>query len=285
MLALPVSLSGLLKNTTHRLVSLFKLTRTDGIQFFLTNHNKELRFDGELYTPMGGFSASAQEKQGGVKVQNFTVRGILDSTAITFEDLHDGRYLNAQIIESLVDWKYVFAGAFDTRVYSIAELTFTNGYWEAQVEGITRELRPKKGGLYSRPCDFILGDSDCRIDISLFTTFGATVGTPGTDKRTKFSSDLTEADGIFDGGTLTWLTGANTGLTADVKDYVNASGELRLQVHTQRDIQTGDTFDIAQGCLKEAIRDCKDKFDNLVNHGGFPFIPGSDSMYRRPSPI
>ena len=285
MLTLPVPLIGLLKNTTHRLVSLFNLTRTDNVKLLLTNHNKELLFNQELYTPMGGFSASAQEKQAGVKVQNFAIRGILDSSAITFDDLHDGRYLNAQIIEYLVDWKYLFAGAFDTRIYSIADILFTNGYWEAQVEGITRELRPKKGGLYSRPCDFIFGDSDCRLDAATFTTFGATVGTPGTDKRTKFSTDLVDADGIYDGGTLTWLTGANAGLTAEVKDYVNAGGEVRLYVHTQRDIETGDTFDIVQGCLKEAIRDCKDKFDNLVNHGGFPFIPGSDSMYRRPAPL
>ena len=45
--------------------------------------------------------------------------------------------------------------------------------------------------------------------------------------------------------------------------------------------QVADTFNIIAGCDKLAAT-CKTKFSNMVNFGGFPFIPGNDKMIRTP---
>ncbi len=38
-----------------------------------------------------------------------------------------------------------------------------------------------------------------------------------------------------------------------------------------------DTFEVVPGC-KHDLDDCENKFDNLVNYGGFPFTPRADEI-------
>ena len=42
------------------------------------------------------------------------------------------------------------------------------------------------------------------------------------------------------------------------------------------------TFTVIAGCDKSQ-RTCIDKFDNNINHGGFPNIPGPDKVLHGPS--
>lgn len=91
---------------------------------------------------------------------------------------------------------------------------------------------------------------------------------------------LGQTSGFFDFGVVTWLTGANAGLSMEVKSF--SAGQVTLVLPMPFPISTAgdspsDTFKIVAGCDK-AFATCRDKFHNVENFRGEPFIPGVDKL-------
>ena len=95
----------------HYFATCWKIIRTDGTTLYFTDHDAEIEYDGDTYSPAGAFSTSARRKEGQLKAQNLEVRGFLDSSVITHDDLRAGRYRDAVVWEYLVDWQYPWCGA------------------------------------------------------------------------------------------------------------------------------------------------------------------------------
>jgi uncharacterized phage protein (TIGR02218 family) len=286
MLTLAAQPAALIKCQTHRFCTLWKIERTDSTILYFTDHDHEITYSGNTYTPTGGFNASAVQKQGEGGTQNLEIVGALSSSAITHADLRAGRYHEAKVTAYLVDWHYPWAGAFETSVFWISEVRYTGEDWEARVEGYGRWLRPRIGKLYARTCWHTLGDTACGINLNLSawkesgTVDDVTSG--GLDDRRVFSaSGLTKADDFFNRGYITWSTGSNAALISEVKDWTLSTTKIELQLPTKYPIAVSDTFAIRAGCDKLAST-CKDTFSNLVNFGGFPTIPGDDKAMQTP---
>jgi uncharacterized phage protein (TIGR02218 family) len=81
-------------------------------------------------------------------------------------------------------------------------------------------------------------------------------------------------------GLLTWLTGQNAGLTAEVRSWDGTNVNLFLSVPYT--IQVGDTFSIVPGCDKRLNPSCLTKFDNILNFRGEPSVPGQDAVLYYP---
>lgn len=77
--------------------------------------------------------------------------------------------------------------------------------------------------------------------------------------------------GYFDGGRVTWLTGANAGLSMEVKTW-DGTDALVLFLPEPYDIEDGDTFTIVPGCDKR-IPTCV-AFGLILNFGGEATVPG-----------
>ncbi len=284
MLALPKNLDGVLYNKTHRFTHLWKITRTDAEKLYFTSHNEPIEFDGQTYIPAGGAKASARQKQSGLRDQNLEFEGVITSDSITHDDLRAGRYREAEVMEHIVDWMYPWAGAILTARYWISEVKFTGAIWEAAIEGITRWIRGKVGDVYGRGCRWDLGDGDCKVTVAPYNFSGhVTSITEATlNNRNRFHTNLTQADGYFDYGLLEWDTGNNANIYSEVKIFTNADGKIGLEDNTPFSIVVNDTFNVTAGCDKKAGT-CKTKFSNILNFGGFPFIPGTDKMFNTPN--
>lgn len=90
--------------------------------------------------------------------------------------------------------------------------------------------------------------------------------------KREFDSNRTEADDLFSGGLLTWLTGLNAGAQMEVKSYVNANGKFSLVLPMWFDLAVSDTFSVQLGCFKRLPEDCKAKFNNTYNFQGEPYV-------------
>lgn len=94
-------------------------------------------------------------------------------------------------------------------------------------------------------------------------------------------------DDCMNGGAVLWVTGDNAGApAAEVKNFVGDTGtiieqEISLFLPMPYAIQVGDTALIYRGC-DYTRASCRDIFGNLVNHRGFPDIPGSRYLFRYP---
>lgn len=91
-----------------------------------------------------------------------------------------------------------------------------------------------------------------------------------------FNTTLTNPSDYFDQGTITFTSGANSGITRTVRLYENASGQVLLWLALPNAPSAGDAFNIAPGCDK-TLSTCTNKFGNSINYGAFPFIPPAES--------
>jgi uncharacterized phage protein (TIGR02218 family) len=277
MISIPLPLQQFHKQSALRLAMAYELTRTDSTVFRYTNHDSIITLDdGNDYTPAAGFSDSAFSQD--LNLRNdpaVEIVGVLADSNITHDDLRAGLYRNATVVLSWVNWLYPWAGSLIEYTYLVQKLHFTGDIWNAEIVGISSKLNGTIGKLYTRLCPYDFGDSDCTKVVSADSD---TVTTVTTQRRVFTSSGLasSQSDDYYKWGKLTWTSGNNNGIISEVKGYVDATGTVTLRTPTPFDIAASDGFDILVGCDKTRGV-CNTKFSNLVNHGGFPFLPGYDA--------
>jgi len=131
-------------------------------------------------------------------------------------------------------------------------------------------------------CVHSLFDAGCALVKAAFTTSGAASGTPGV---LQFNTNLTQVNGYFDLGVVTWTSGPNSGLSFPVKSHLNASGQVTLAKPMPNAPAAGNTFTIVPACLKtkaacsNASAAVSAPFNNLVHFRGMPFVPVPETLY------
>lgn len=266
----------------YRLCTCWQITRTDGVVLKITDHDHPVVLaDGFTYSPQNGIYAGARQKQEGTQSQNTETRGVISSDLITNADLRAGRYREAEIQESLVDWKYPYAGRYRFIRYWIDSTTFTGEQWTASLIGLTGQLRQKSGRTITRTCNADLGDARCKINLPALAVTGSVVTI--TSPKLKFTTTLTNPRGFFNDGILTWTSGQNTAIQSEMKNSLLAGGALTLQLRTPFDITIGDTFSVVPGCNKTTGSGGCGRYNNLINFRGYDTVPGSNILFKVPN--
>lgn len=123
----------------------------------------------------------------------------------------------------------------------------------------------------------------CTVDTLVAAAYGDTHVQQFTVTPTlaDFVPVPTGGSNYFTGGRVLWLTGDNAGLGVEVKSFDAATSAITLFLPMWDDIQVGDTLTLEVGCDK--LRDtCHNKFFNIVNMRGEPFLPGLEEFLRFP---
>lgn len=113
-------------------------------------------------------------------------------------------------------------------------------------------------------------------------TRGAVV--TGVESRRVFNIEVTEpraVDGWFKGGVLKFDTGFNAGVSMEIKDWQQAGGDLTLFLAVPFNVQEGDKCYLYPGCDKR-LTSCVNKFSNINNFRGEPYVPGQDEFFTYP---
>jgi uncharacterized phage protein (TIGR02218 family) len=234
-----------------------------------------------VFFPFNSVQASARQRLANLRTRNVDVAGVLDDEALTHEDLRAGKYRQAEFTEFLVDWKFPHEGPINKSKYWMSTARFDGEVWQATLEGVARFLQQTIGRRYNRTCRHVLGNNKCGVNLATYTTTGTVAVNGVLTQRLVIKTDVVGANGLYDFGNLTWLTGANAGLKVEVREFYSTDGRIVLQLRTPFDIAAGDTFSLTQGCDK-TYSTCGTKFSNTTRFGGFPFIPGSDKAYTTP---
>lgn len=240
-----------------------------------------LGLGGATYTPVNGMQTSARQRLSALKASNFEARGIISTDTISDEDLRSGLYRDAKITEYLVNWHYPFAAPVMSSSYWMETTTWNGEHWDAQFAGIAQRFKRKVGGTYTRQCRHTLGDTLCTVATNLITETGE-VDTVVSSLRSFTDTSLDNStDDYYAYGYLTWTSGANEGVSVEVLSYTGASGTIALAIPMAHTIQVGDTYTLFPGCDK-TLDDCKNKYNNVINYGGFPHMPGNDALFKKP---
>ncbi|MFO1242339.1 MAG: DUF2163 domain-containing protein [Rickettsiales bacterium] len=273
MKTLSSALTNHLQQDVTTLATCWKLTRRDGAVMGFTDHDRDLTVSGQSYVAATGFTPTAIEGSAGLAVDNLDVEGMLDSAAISEEDIHAGKYDHAEIEVFMVNYMSPSDGILPLRTGWLGEVRYTSGKFVAEVRGLTQRLQQRVGELYSPGCRADFGDSRCKINLATFTTTGTLTG--ATSRTVLLDSARTENSGVFSFGRITFTSGANDGISMEIKQYTK--GKMMLVLPLPYQPQAGNAYTITQGCDK-SFSTCKTRYNNAVNFRGEPHVPGLDRI-------
>jgi uncharacterized phage protein (TIGR02218 family) len=222
-------------------------------------------------------SPSATETSVGFAVDNLQISAFLDAGSITEADLTGGKYSFADIEVRVVNWADLTMGDMKIRKGTLGQTSVKGGVFTSEIRGLSYHFGTIIGQTFGPVCRYDLGDSQCTVNLTPLIQTGAVASF--TDARGFIPSGLTGAAGYFVEGVLTWTSGLNNGLTMDIGEWNGTT--ITLFESMPSAIANGDTFTIEPGC-NHFTSDCFNKFNNIVNFGGEPDIPGTDKIMQYP---
>jgi uncharacterized phage protein (TIGR02218 family) len=201
--------------------------------------------------------------------------GMLDSDDITLEDLRAGLWDFCEVEVFLVVWSDLSISPVVLGYGRLGEVRSNGRSFSAELLGLRQQLQQDVGGSYAPGCDANLFDARCGLVEATYTVTGTL--TSVVNRRQFTDSGRAEVSGYFDFGKMRFTTGANAGLSMEVKTF--ASGQFVLQLPMPFAVTAGDQYSLIPGCPKTPEA-CKTKFltNNIVNFRGFPFLPGTDRI-------
>ena len=125
--------------------------------------------------------------------------------------------------------------------------------------------------LYQPTCNHVLFDSGCSLVKNAWGSAGA-VGSGATALIVPWAA----SSSAFAQGTITFTSGANTGVTANIKSATASA--LTLSYPLPNVPAAGDGFTAYQGC-DHTLATCQAKFNNSGNFRGFPFVPVPETAF------
>lgn len=151
---------------TTSLATLWRIVRKDGTEFFFTDHDKDILFDGDTYIASTGYTRTAIANDVSLAVDNLNVEGIFDSAEITEVDVRAGKFDFAEIFISIINYKSVVDGVIKMRRGHFGEVTLTKqGIFSTELRGLSQQLVQNIGELYQPECRADLGDSRCKVPV------------------------------------------------------------------------------------------------------------------------
>lgn len=277
-----------LNSETTTFATFWKITRKDSTVQGFTSHSDDVysAVDGITFKAASGVIPSNVATSTGRGVDNLQILGLISSPDITETAILTGAYDDARLEVFL--WNY--ADLTNDKIMLVKGFIGEVRLGRKQFEAEVRSLFQRAQQVIGKPCSplcrvKVLGDSECTKNLSTFTFTGQSVS--AVVSRSQFRSTsagvIGKAAFYFAYGVLTWTTGANTGKAVEVRNHdTNNPMLFILSEIMPYSISVGDQFTIVAGCDRR-LETCRDKFSNVLNFRGEPFIPGADTVLRKVS--
>jgi uncharacterized phage protein (TIGR02218 family) len=263
---------------THTLATCITITRTDATVLRFTSLDVALVVSGNTYLP-AGLNVSGLASAAGLGVNNAELQVLPDDAlGIVRTDLITGKWDHAAFSIFEVNYLNAAAGINTLMAGTLGEVKPGRGLYTVELRSLAQALQQPVGFVTQKTCRYRLGDAQCTLNLAPFTVTGSV--TTATSNQVFTDSTKAQAAEYFAEGQLTWTSGPNTGYTHKVKSF--AAGVFTLSLPAPFTVSVGNAFSAIAGCQKRHITDCKTKFNNLLNFGGEPDLPGVDALIRAP---
>lgn len=142
-----------------------------------------------------------------------------------------------------------------------------SGKWSTLKTG--NKLQGKLNGnissvYYQKSCNHVLFDERCKMDREDFTTTATVTKVQG---QIITVDDDNNPDSELVGGEMRNVR------TGEAQSIISNDLNILRVGYRFFDIVVGDTVELTLGCDHLRLGHCKNRFDNVVNYGGFDFVP------------
>jgi uncharacterized phage protein (TIGR02218 family) len=271
----------------------WRVQRRDGQVFGWVDHDLDVTIAGVTYLASAGLRPSSVRSTDDFSVDTLDISIFLDVG--TEHDIVVGVWDDAEVVVFAYNWSVPPAAMDDNvlilRCGHLGELTRSNGQLTAEIRGLTQRLTTRIGRAYTASCPWRHGrwdipsqqyvsNPECGIDAEAFARNGL-VSALGDDPVLECVDTTSgEPDGFFHEGLLTFTAGPNHNVTREVRRWTNHTFSLYRPFPFV--IAVGDPYRALAGDDKSVVT-CQQRFHNLVNFGGFPWIPGQAAVFTAPT--
>ena len=255
----------------------WKLVGNQGNTLGFTDHDRDLTINGLIYAAMSGMEGAEVETQLGLAIGGTEISGALNSDALTDAQISAGVWDNATVETWLVNWADVTTLIL-LDIGQIGEIRRSDHGFTAEMRGLASKFDEDRGRIFQSGCNADLGDARCGVNLEL-PAYKATGTVNKTDGRLTFDMLLTTAyaNGWFEGGSVSFATGANAGAVIEARQHLvkSLTASIVLWRPAPAPLVIGDSITLRAGCDKR-LDTCRAKFSNALNFRGCPFIPSAD---------
>lgn len=261
-----------------RLCQIWTITRSDGEILRFTSLDHDWVYGGQEYKACDSLNPSASEAVSEVNASGtMDLSGAIGPNGVTREDLYAGLYDGAYVEAWLVPWdgnespKLLLRGTFGP-----VEQGETGFRVELLGDG-TKLMQTPLVKLLQPGCRWQFGDAFCGKALGPLTVTGAVDSASG--QRSFVDAARAETAGYFTRGRVTFTTGDNAGISAEIKEH-SSGGSFELWPRLPFPVSIGDQYSMVPGCTNLKAADggtngCT-AWGQLVRYGGFPRVPGGD---------
>jgi len=174
---------------------------------------------------------------------------------VTVYRVHEGDDYSTQY---KVEWVGVFSGASASGDWATLN---TSSLFQTELNSNMSAV------FYQRSCNHVLFDARCKVVRATYTV--SAIVTKVQDQVITVDNMVYLLDELISGEMTNTRTNEVQGIIS------NAVNVLRVG-YKFFDIIVGDTVELTLGCNHSRLGHCKTRFNNVVNYGGFDFIPSKD---------
>lgn len=254
----------------------------DGTLYLQTAHDADIVVNKAgiegTYKSIFGVNTTGNRSTADLSVDNLDVESVMDDLGITQAAIEAGMFDDIEYTMFLVNWQTPLNSGIVFRKGKVGNIvTFLKSLANVELRGLKQAFTQQVVRTCQVACDADLFDHRCRLVKAAFTQSSSVIDIPVPRFTLKAAGVASDA-GHYTFGLLKFTTGNNAGFSREIK-VDSGGGEFTFIEAFPSDFELGDEFEITPGCDK-SLQTCKEKFNNVVNHRGHPYIPGRDAQLR-----
>jgi hypothetical protein len=191
-----VGLDSLAYTRAKGLCHLLLIIRPDGQRLAVTDHDRQVTFEGDTYRPIVLGELSADRREAALRTGSQEAKGVIDSISITASDIDAQNYVGSEVRQVIVDWVRPWIVLARHRRW-IRQMLRTGASFTATLEGRAQQLqRPQGGrfgGVFTPKCPYRLGGKYCKKDIGQWTQLNPTDTGNATSSTIDSVTDSTQS--------------------------------------------------------------------------------------------
>ena len=261
-----------LAGLTQAVVELYKISAAGMSLFTYTDSKESVTYHGLTYKPYPIkrskiiFSADLRVDQTSISLA--TNWGL--NRAITSNTLSGAAFSITRVRKDAPDHDNILL--FEGEVANISS-SFNQLELRAQTLDFLNFLLPRRE--IQVACNWKLYDKFCSLGLTTYQSDGITSQSSPSGKTLYSSTFSAKSNDYYTLGFIEMTDGDNKNFKRSISDHTSNT----ITVIPPFPYAVGQTasFKVAPGC-KHDIDDCENKFNNLINYGGFPFVPKQDAV-------
>ena len=252
-----------------------RIVPVSGSPIYLTHHVRDLVMGGHTYLSASGYDFTGYSASANLAPAMVDVEGIAGLAGIGFDEITSGLFDNARCYLFATTWSAPVEDEEPIVASILGKTTLMDQRYRIEEMALIDALNQSAGKTYTAACPKTFGGQEyagCKVALGPLTVTGTLSAV--TDRSIMRDSTRAEAADYFAYGTLQFTSGANSGLKPiEVKRH-EADGTLEVFEPFYYLPVAGDTYSLIPGCRKR-LEDCRDKWNNVINFGGFSNVPTS----------